>query len=285
MQPKVSVIMPVYNRQEKWLREAIESILNQTFSDFEFIILNDGSTDENVEKVITSYDDKRIVFINNKYNQGFIGALNQCLDVAQGEYIAKMDSDDISLPERLEKQVNYLNTHPDIGLVGAGYRAFDKADHSLILKENVFLLDMLKECCTTLFLARRSIIAQNNLRFRKEFIHAEDYDFYARFMRYANIANLQEVLYLYRWHGENVSIKESDLQQQSANKIRKYIIDWLTDDSQMQNKLCDVIKFPHEKDCVKLGNIFSITKKVDKIKIHFIVKILGVKLSFSRRLK
>ena len=105
--PKVSVLMPAYN-SEKYIAEAIESILNQTFSDFEFIIINDGSTDKTAE-IVNGYAraDKRIKFINNKKNQGLIAVLNQGLDLCRGEYIARMDSDDIAINDRLEK-LDYL---------------------------------------------------------------------------------------------------------------------------------------------------------------------------------
>jgi glycosyltransferase involved in cell wall biosynthesis len=99
--PRISVVMPAYN-SERYIGEAIESILNQTFTDFEFIIINDGSMDDTA-KIVLQYanKDKRIKFINNKDNRGIVSVLNQGLDLAKGEYIARMDSDDISLPTRL----------------------------------------------------------------------------------------------------------------------------------------------------------------------------------------
>jgi glycosyltransferase involved in cell wall biosynthesis len=109
--PKVTVLMPVFN-VERYLQEAIESILNQTFSDFEFIIIHDPSTDITAE-ILQSFGDPRIKITNNEKILGLIESLNTGLGIARGEYIARMDSDDISLPERLEKQVNYLNAHPD----------------------------------------------------------------------------------------------------------------------------------------------------------------------------
>ena len=102
----ISVLMPVYNTKEEFLRTAIESILNQTFSNFEFIIINDGSTN-NAEDVILSYKDDRIIYLKQE-NQGIVAALNNGWDRAKGEYIARMDSDDISFPDRFEKQIEYL---------------------------------------------------------------------------------------------------------------------------------------------------------------------------------
>jgi len=115
--PKISVIMSVYNG-EKYLREAIESILNQTFRDFEFIIINDGSTDKTSE-ILSSYNDPRIVIINNKRNIGLTKSLNKGLKMVKGEYIARQDADDVSLPERLERMVNFLDMNRDVGLLGS----------------------------------------------------------------------------------------------------------------------------------------------------------------------
>ena len=116
MNPKVTVLMPVYNC-EKYLRESIESILNQTFKDFEFLIINDGSSDKSAE-IVESYNDNRINFVQNEKNIGLAASLNRGLDIAKGEYIARMDADDISLPERLEKQVRFMETNPQIGICG-----------------------------------------------------------------------------------------------------------------------------------------------------------------------
>lgn len=240
--PKVSVIMPAYNSAQ-YIAEAIESILNQTFTDFEFIIINDGSTDDTA-KIIKEYANKdhRIKFINHKKNKGFIGCLNECLDIASGEYIAKMDSDDISLPQRLEKQVKYLAEHPSVGMVGCGYRAFDQADFECVHPAYVGYIDLIKSCATTIVLFRKSIIDVFNLRFNPDFYCAEDYDFYSRFIRYADIHNLQEVLYLYRWHGENTSIKKNKIQQDNSDIVRQNILNMMSGDKEMQNNLLDLSK-------------------------------------------
>lgn len=108
---KVSVILPVYNG-EAFLKEAIDSILHQTFKDFELIIINDGSTDSS-EQIIKSYSDNRIVYIKNEKNEGLIFTLNKAIYAANGKYIARMDADDVALPVRFEKQVEYLDANPE----------------------------------------------------------------------------------------------------------------------------------------------------------------------------
>ncbi|MHA2039282.1 MAG: glycosyltransferase, partial [Promethearchaeota archaeon] len=114
--PKITVLMPVYNN-EKFLRESVDSILNQTFKDFEFIIINDGSTDR-TKKILNAYKDFRIRVIDNDKNIGITRSLNKGLGLAKGEYIARMDGDDISLPERLERQVKFLENNPKVVLLG-----------------------------------------------------------------------------------------------------------------------------------------------------------------------
>lgn len=113
----ISVIMPVFNTKEEYLKQAIESILNQTFIDFEFIIINDGSTN-NAEEIILSYDDPRIKYIKNEYNLKLIKTLNKGLSLASGKYIARLDADDTCTEERLQKQFDYMEEHPNIGLLG-----------------------------------------------------------------------------------------------------------------------------------------------------------------------
>lgn len=120
--PKISVVMPVYNTKEEWLREAIESILNQSYKDFEFIIIDDGS-DKSIEPIVNSYNDARIVLIRQE-NQGIAKSLNYGFKISKGEYIARMDSDDISMPERFEKQVNFLDKNPQISVLGGCFETF-----------------------------------------------------------------------------------------------------------------------------------------------------------------
>ena len=121
--PKISVVMAVYNG-EKYLREAIDSILNQTFKDFEFIIVNDGSTDRTRE-ILESFIDPRIVLIHQEH-MGLTKSLNRGIALAKGKYIARQDADDISMAERLEKQFNFLESHENVALLGT-------AGHIIIL--------------------------------------------------------------------------------------------------------------------------------------------------------
>ena len=123
--PKVTVLMSVYNGK-RYLREAIDSILDQTFRDFEFLIINDGSTDSSSD-IIRSYDDSRIRLIENEKNIGLTRSLNKGLKLARGEYIARMDADDRSMPERLEKEILFLDKNKNVGLVGTYFLMVNKS--------------------------------------------------------------------------------------------------------------------------------------------------------------
>lgn len=124
MQPTVSIVMPVYNTAP-FLRQAIDSILQQTFDDFEFIIISDGSTDGS-DEIVKSYTDNRIKYERNDMNTGLVNTLNKGVKFANGKYIARMDGDDIALPQRLEKQYNYMRAHPEVDLLATVVQLIDE---------------------------------------------------------------------------------------------------------------------------------------------------------------
>ena len=125
MMPRISVIMSVYN-SARFLAEAIQSILGQTYNDFEFIIVDDGSSDQSLE-IIRSYAkmDNRIRVLENEKKYGLAASLNRCIFIAKGDYIARMDADDICVPDRLEKQIAFLEQHPNIGIIGGSVQEID----------------------------------------------------------------------------------------------------------------------------------------------------------------
>lgn len=238
--PKVSVLMPVYNTKEEYLREAIESILNQTFTDFEFIILNDGSTDENVETVIKGYEDKRIKYFYKK-NSGIADTLNLGLDKAKGLYVARMDSDDISLPNRFEKQVEFLDNNKDISLVGTWFNIFPKNEiirHPVI----VTFLSILQGCVighpTVMF--RLADFNKYSLRYNALY-RCEDYELWSRAICFLKMANVPEVLLNYRWDGQNISVKKSEEIKQDVQKVQQDMLEFLTLDDQVQTQIKNII--------------------------------------------
>ncbi len=204
--PRISVLMPVYNTRPDHLREAMDSILSQTFTDFEFLILNDCSTDPAVEEVVKSYDDPRIIYAVNERNLGISGSRNRLLDMARGEYLAVMDHDDVSLPERLEKQAAFLDTHPEVGVVGTQFGALgkDKVSHMPlddVAMKKAFMLHC-GDICHPSCMIRRSVLEEHGIRYEAMFSPSEDHALFCRMIPHTAFANLPDVLFLYRaWDG------------------------------------------------------------------------------------
>lgn len=221
--PKITVLMPVYNG-EKYLREAIDSILNQTFKDFEFLIINDGSTDNSV-KIIGSYKNPRIRLIHNEKNLGLIFSLNRGLNLACGEYIARMDCDDISLPERLLVQVNFMEKNPQVSVCGSWTKIIGR-DKEFINKYPLTDEELRARLLFNTPLAhptiiiRKEIIKNYGLKYDENYKHAEDYQLWARIIKYTKISNIPKVLLLYRMHQASVSADYSAAQKENSNKVR-----------------------------------------------------------------
>lgn len=222
MTPKVTVLMPVYNG-EAYLNEAIESILSQTFEDFEFLIINDCSSD-NSKEIIKAYKDKRINFVENETNIGLSSILNKGLDIAKGEYIARMDQDDISLPDRLQKQVEFMDKNPEIGICGSFIEKFGAetgiGKYPLIndlIKINLLFYSALAHP-TVMF--RNSLLRKYNLKYNPEYEYAEDYDLWSRCIKHFKIANLNEVLLKYRMHIKGMSLSNKKKQESLSDLVR-----------------------------------------------------------------
>jgi len=221
--PRVTVLMPVYNG-EKYLREAIESILTQTFTDFEFLIINDGSTDTSAD-IIKSFNDVRIKLVDNKKNLGLIATLNKGLDLACGEYIARMDCDDISLPERLKKQVLFMDNNQNVGVCGTWFQWIgESVKKTLCFETNnesikCGLLFNSRIGHPTVMLKKKDFI-KNNLYYYDTAKHVEDYELWTRACQFTDVANIGEVLLLYRIHPQQVSQVMSVEQKESLKRVR-----------------------------------------------------------------
>ena len=221
--PKVSVIMPVYNGEE-YVSQAIESILGQTFTDFELIIIDDGSTDHSVE-IIKTYSDHRIVLIRNETNMKLIATLNKGLSLAQGQYIARMDADDISMPSRLARQVEFMDRSPNIGVCGTWVEIFgDAAGNFWRFTDNpdVAKCMLLFGCCIVhpSVMIRKSIL-ETGLSYSSLYPHAEDYALWVHIAQNYEITNIPEVLLKYRKSGGQVSSQYAGEQLQTTFKIQR----------------------------------------------------------------
>lgn len=220
--------MAAYN-EEKYIGEAIESVLHQTFSDFEFIIINDGSTDK-TEEIIKSFNDSRIKYIKNQQNLKLIASLNKGLKEASGKYIARMDADDICFQERLEKQVAFMDSNPEIGISGTQLEIFGNATGTMVyplsdeqIKERLFITSCFGN---NVVIFRRELLEKHNLFFPEGYFHAEDYKCWTNWIKYTKLANLNESLVKYRSHAGSVSVKNRNTQQETRNRIRKeYLIE------------------------------------------------------------
>lgn len=221
--PRVTVLMPVFNGA-KYLREAIDSIIAQTFHDFEFLIINDGSTDDSVS-IINSYTDSRIRLENNESNLGLIATLNYGIDLARGEYVARMDCDDISSPSRLATQVEFMDNNPAVGLCGTWIKVF--GDREWI---NRYPTTHEAISCGLLFatmfahptvLWRREPFAHFKLYYDPKYQHAEDYELWTRCARSMRTANIPKPLLRYRLHEQQVSSRKQQEQLATVRNIRK----------------------------------------------------------------
>ena len=226
MQDKlVSVLMPSFNNKE-YFSKAIESILNQSYSNFELIILDDCS-EENLYDISRLYDDKRIKYIRFNNNRGSAACLNDGIALAIGDYIAIMDADDISIEERLEKQVKYLNENSDIDICGTTYYRMDLSGNNTSLHQSKLSNDEIK---SALFLGetsvhhptsmiRRETFKLGNIKYEPQFIYAEDYRLWCQCSIDHNFANLSVPLFRYRVHNKSVSIMHSDIQRKTARRV------------------------------------------------------------------
>lgn len=201
MTPTVSILMPVYNTAE-YLREAMDSMLAQTYTDFELIVLNDCSPD-NAEEILNTYEDPRIVRYRGEKNQGLANVLNVGMDMARGKYIARMDSDDISQPTRLETQVNFLEQHPEIDLCSCGMQLFGakegiwkrSSEPEKVKIEALFFSPILHASSVW----RKESFDRLHLRFLQTMVPAEDYDMWTRaLVAGLTLVNMPQVLYQYR---------------------------------------------------------------------------------------
>ena len=230
--PRISIIMGVYNG-ERFLREAIESILKQTYSDFEFIICNDCSTDNSME-IIQEYLnlDKRIIVLNNEVNSGLAASLNKCLQVARGEFVARMDCDDSSLPNRFEKQLEWLHNHENVCVVGSAVEYIDDNSHVYAKQiiEEIQFFELKDVVCfsrvvhPSVMMRREHIIEVGGYTVNELTSRAEDYDLWCKLCEKGYvIANIPQILFQYREDESNIVRRKYKYRIQEA-RLKGYWI-------------------------------------------------------------
>lgn len=214
--PKISVVMPVYNTDIKHLHQAITSILSQSFTDFEFIILNDSPYNEQIKDIISTYKDHRIIYHETKGDEGISKSYNHLLDMATSKYIALMNHDDISHKHRLKKQYEYLEKHKDVSLLGTAFKKFGEINRFKTItlpSENSKITALLlfrSPIHHPTIMFRREIAIQHKIRYNENFISLNDRQLYYDFSKYTKLANLKDVLYQYRFHKNMTSKKKKE---------------------------------------------------------------------------
>ncbi len=224
MPPRVTVLMPVYNAAPHLL-EAVDSVLTGSFADLELLAINDGSTDDS-EELLRSVADSRLRIVRNPKNVGVAATLNRGLDLAQGNLIARMDSDDICLPDRLERQVAFMEANPSIGLSGTWARTFGAAPERRIspplspTEIKVQLLAFNALCHPTIML-RRDLFAERDLRYDIDAHHCEDLELWMRAAEYFQLANIPIIGLRYRVHVNQVTNSFAPEQKDTLARLQR----------------------------------------------------------------
>ncbi len=227
--PKVTVLLPVYNG-EQFLRETIESIVSQSFRDFELLIIDDGSIDRSSE-IIQAFQDDRIRVLKNEKRLKLSGALNRGLDAARGIYIARMDADDIALPNRLQEEVCFLDNHPDIGLCGSAIEVFGESVTTHIERYPAGTEQIrcyaLFDCpfCHPSVMMRKTLLDRHHLRYDGSYYPTEDYELWSRAVMLFPTANLETVLLRYRVHGASMTGADWGDMDRQATRIIGHLFD------------------------------------------------------------
>ncbi len=223
--PKVSVLTPVYNTEPAQLRECIDSILGQTFTDFEFIILNDSPDNTEIESIVKSYKDKRIKYHKNTKNIGITESRNKLMGFARGDYLAIFDHDDISLPMRLEKQVAYLDANPDVGAVSSNALWFPQNTKTNFPTENLDIkkaLMLSNVFAHTAMMVRKSVLTDNGIKYEEAFSPAEDYMLALRMVGCTMLHVLPDALVKYRFESNNTTNKNTAKMANADMLCRNY---------------------------------------------------------------
>ena len=221
--PEVSVCMPCYNA-ERHIKECIDSVLSQTFSDFEFVIVDDGSTDKTVN-FIKSYSDKRIRLIQNEHD--FIRSSNTTIGLAEGKYIALMDSDDIMMPDRLLIQYNYLEHHPHIDLIGGGFERFGSMRGFYNPPVNAGCITMEEMLETNLIanpaaMFRKTALDKIPVPYEEKYKYAQDYKLWMTMLAHGLLLdNIPDILLKYRVSHKQISVINRGLMKKRVDLIKK----------------------------------------------------------------
>jgi len=227
--PALSVVMPTYNG-ERFLREAVVSVLAQEFSDFELLVVDDGSTDGTAAVLQTFMADPRLRVLRNDVNLGLIATLHKAYAECRAPLIARMDSDDLCELGRFQRQTDFLRTNPDVAIVGGAIRFFGNvapnvfrfpATHEGIRPAMLFYCPLAHPA----LMFRRELVDRGLLRYQDAFKHAEDYHLWSRLLLEVRSANLPDVVLSYRLHAQQVSSDSSKKQYDASLRVRQQMLE------------------------------------------------------------
>lgn len=214
MKPRVTILMPVYNG-EKYLRETMDSVLSQTFIDYVFLIINDGSTDS-TRDIVLSYHDDRILLVDNEYNMGLVDTLNKGIGLVETEFMARIDADDLWDNSKLEKQIAVLDARPEVGLCGTSIHKFGIINGDMLFPEDNdglkvgFLFYCMMSHPSVVY--RMSMLRDTGLLYKKEAFPAEDYKMWVDILDVSQIYNIPEPLVMYRQHENQICQEKKEVQ-------------------------------------------------------------------------
>ena len=225
--PRLTVLMPTYN-VAPWVEESIHSVLNQTYRDFELLVVDDASTDDTLDRV-RAINDPRIRIASFPNNVGLSENLNRGLDIIDTELVARMDGDDIAEPDWLETGVQVLDTMPDVGICSFGFQFFGAKTSLVRFPEHHedSKAQMLFGCTVIVPVFRRAVMADNHLRYSTEAFPAEDYMMWSNAYRVTQIYNVQRTLFHYRTHASQISTARREAQIAKSNEVRLKMLQWL----------------------------------------------------------
>jgi glycosyltransferase involved in cell wall biosynthesis len=229
MQPLVSVLLPVFNAAE-FLEPALTSIFRQSYSNLEILAIDDGSTDESVS-VLERFTDSRLRIVRNEQNRGICMTLNRAIDLAGGDYLARMDADDICHRDRIRTQMAFLESNRQVGICGTAMRRFGRGMPSIwrgpTTDEEIRCLLFFESPMAHPTVLFRADIFRHGLRYDPDMRHAEDYDLWERASHFTRLANLPAVLYRYRVHVSNTLSQPSNRVRETTERVRRRLLSYL----------------------------------------------------------
>ena len=264
MKPAVSVVIPVYNAAY-FIKRAIDSVLYQTFSDYELLLLDDGSDDQSIE-IIQSYSDPRIQCIQCSHD--FIETVNKGYSMAKGKYIAQLDHDDLMVPRRLQIQYDFMESNPQIASCGGWMHCFGKRTHVIMLplEHDQIILNMLLHgpILNPTGFVRIQFLIEHQIRHQSEYGFYADFKFWSDVSKKGKLANIPQILTLYRTSDDQASEKFQPEWRDSFNKIKyemlEYILSHLIDDGHLAVKqlkqMMHVLMQMNEKNCFSTDTFF-----------------------------